>query len=189
MKVLIIDNYDSFTYNLAQLVGQCNGDTYKIVKTDMLNLNEIDDYQKILISPGFGLPGDFPNLFHILQMYLKSRSILGVCLGHQAIAEFFGAKLVNLNKVFHGVSKKVRILEDDYLFRNIPDGFEGGLYHSWAVADEGFPSELTITSRADDGTIMSFAHKNYDVKGIQFHPESIMTEFGKEIISNWISHY
>lgn len=189
MKVLIIDNYDSFTFNLAQLVEHCGVFDYNIVKSDHLDLNNANEYQKILISPGPGLPSDYPNLFGFLKIYSESKSILGVCLGHQAIAEFYGAGLVNLNKVYHGISKKVKIKDsDDYLFKNIPDGFEGGLYHSWAVSEENFPTDLTITSKANDRTIMSVSHKQHDVKGIQFHPESIMTKYGKQIIRNWIEH-
>jgi len=189
MKVLIIDNYDSFTYNLAQIIEQYGIFDYKIVKPGILDIKQVNDVQKVLISPGPGLPRDYPNLFRFLELYSSTKSILGVCLGHQAIAEFFGAGLVNLNKVYHGVSKKVKILSnEDYLFKNIPDGFEGGLYHSWAVSEENFPKDMAITSKANDGTIMSVSHKRFDVKGIQFHPESIMTEYGKQIIRNWIEH-
>lgn len=187
MRVLIIDNYDSFTYNLAQVVEQCSVSDFNIVKTDALDLKQAGDYPKILISPGPGLPKDYPNLFSLLELYSSSKSILGVCLGHQAIAEFFGAKLFNLNEVYHGVTKKIQILKkDDYIYRNIPDGFEGGLYHSWAVSEEDFPRELVVTSKAEDGIIMSLSHKTFDVKGIQFHPESIMTDYGTAIIRNWL---
>lgn len=187
MRVLIIDNYDSFTYNLAQVVEQCSVSDFNIVKTDALDLKQAGDYPKILISPGPGLPKDYPNLFSLLELYSSSKSILGVCLGHQAIAEFFGAKLFNLNEVYHGVTKKIQILKkDDYIYRNIPDGFEGGLYHSWAVSEEDFPQELVVTSKAEDGIIMSLSHKTFDVKGIQFHPESIMTDYGTAIIRNWL---
>ncbi len=189
MRVLIVDNYDSFTYNLAQVVEQCGVPDLKIVKCDMLDLMEAGEYQKILISPGPGLPHDYPILSRILELYSSTKSILGVCLGHQAIAEFFGAKLINLDQVYHGVSKKINILNKaDYLFDNIPDGFDGGLYHSWAVSDEHFPDELEITSKAEDGTIMSLSHKTFDVKGVQFHPESIMTESGIRLIMNWINN-
>lgn len=187
MKVLITDNNDSFTYNLAQLVEQTGCGYPEIIKTNQLNLETVNSFDKILISPGPGLPQDFPNLFSLLELYSSSKSILGVCLGHQAIAEFFGAKLFNMNEVFHGVSKKVNIMkEDNYLFKNIPDGLEGGLYHSWAVSEEDFPRELVVTSKAEDGIIMSLSHKTFDVKGIQFHPESIMTDYGTAIIRNWL---
>jgi len=187
MKVLIIDNNDSFTFNLAQLVEQAGFGFPEIIKTNHLNLESVSSFNKILISPGPGLPKDFPNIFRLLELYSSSKSILGVCLGHQAIAEYFGAKLFNMNKVYHGVTKKVNILKpDDYLFKDIPDGFEGGLYHSWAVSEDLFPQELEITSKAEDGIIMSLAHKTFDIKGIQFHPESIMTKYGSAIIRNWL---
>lgn len=187
MKVLITDNNDSFTYNLAQLVEQASHDYPAIIKTNELDLNEVMRFDKILISPGPGLSNDFPNILRLLELYSSTKSILGICLGHQAIAEFFGAKLFNMNRVYHGVTAKINILRsDDYLFRDIPDGFEGGLYHSWAVSHEDFPSDLIITSQAQDGNIMSLSHRRLDVKGIQFHPESIMTKFGQQIINNWL---
>jgi len=189
MKVLIIDNNDSFTFNLAQLVDQAIFEYPEIVKTNQLNLENLKNFDKILISPGPGLPSDFPNIFQLLELYSPSKSILGVCLGHQAIAEFYGAKLFNMNRVYHGVTKNVNILkQDDYLFKDIPDGFEGGLYHSWAVSEEDFPPELQITAKADDGIIMSIAHRTFDVNGIQFHPESIMTKDGQQIVSNWLNN-
>jgi len=186
MKVLITDNNDSFTYNLAQLVEQAGCGYPEIIKTNHLNLESVDSFDKILISPGPGLPNDFPNIFRLLEMYSSTKSILGVCLGHQAMAEFFGANLFNMNKVYHGVTKKINILKPDCLYKNIPDYFEGGLYHSWAVSDDLFPQKLDITSRAEDGIIMSISHRTLDVKGIQFHPESIMTKYGQQIIRNWL---
>ncbi len=189
MKVLIIDNYDSFTYNLAQAVEQCDVSGLEIVKSDKLNIKDVENFHKILISPGPGLPKDYPNLFRILEIYSASKSILGVCLGHQAIAEYFGATLINLDCIYHGTTKFVQVfVKEDYLFRDIPDGFEGGLYHSWAVSGVDFPRELEITSVANDGMIMSLSHKTFDVKGIQFHPESIMTEVGYKIIRNWLKN-
>jgi anthranilate synthase/aminodeoxychorismate synthase-like glutamine amidotransferase len=189
MKVLITDNNDSFTYNLAQLVEQAGFGCPEIIKTNQLNLETVNGFDKILISPGPGLPNDFPNIFRLLELYSSTKSILGVCLGHQAIAEFFGAKLFNLNRVYHGVKKKISILKpNDYLYKNIPDGFDGGLYHSWAVSEKDFPMELEVTSTTEDGIIMSISHRNYDVKGIQFHPESIMTKDGQQIISNWLNN-
>lgn len=187
MKVLIIDNNDSFTFNLAQLVEQAGFGYPEIIKTNHLNLEDISRFDKILISPGPGLPNDFPNIFRLLELYSSCKSILGVCLGHQAIAEFFGAKLFNMNRVYHGVTKRIKILKtNDYLFKNIPDGFEGGLYHSWAVSENDFPGALEISSKSDDGIIMSVSHRTFDVNGIQFHPESIMTKFGQKIINNWL---
>jgi anthranilate synthase component II len=188
MKVMIIDNNDSFTFNLAQLVDQAIFEYPEIVKTNQLNLEHVKNFDKILISPGPGLPIDFPNIFHLLKRYSPSKSILGVCLGHQAIAEFFGAKLFNMNSVYHGVTKKICILKPDYLYQNIPDTFDGGLYHSWAVSETDFSQELEITAKADDGIIMSITHRTFDVKGIQFHPESIMTKRGFEIIFNWLKY-
>ena len=189
MKVLIIDNFDSFTYNLAQIIRQSGLCDYEIIKYDRIDVEYIDDFQKILISPGPGLPKDYPDLYKVLNRYSGKKSILGVCLGHQLTAEYFGARLTNLNTVFHGVSKRIGILDSgDYLFQNIPDEFKGGLYHSWAVSEINFPSELRITSKDESGIIMSLSHKEKDIKGIQFHPESVMTKYGQQIIFNWLKN-
>jgi anthranilate synthase component II len=186
MKLLIIDNNDSFTYNLVQIIKQFRNCTFEVKKNDLINMNSVNDFQKILFTPGPGVPKDFPAMFEILDRYSSIKSILGVCLGHQAIAEHRGAVLKNSKTVFHGISKKIQIVQDDLLFKNLPAIFDAGLYHSWYVSNDGFPECLDITSYSEDGIIMSFKHKKNDVRGVQFHPESIMTQFGKVIIRNWL---
>lgn len=189
MKILIIDNYDSFTYNLAQLVHKSGLCSFEVIKNDSILIEQVERYDKILLSPGPGLPADNPIMFEIIRRYVESKPILGVCLGHQAIAETFGGKLKNLNSVLHGVTKKVSIHDErDYLFYKLEKEIEVGLYHSWVVDEIHFPNCLTVTAATDDGLIMAISHKEFDVKGIQFHPESIMTPYGKNIIENWIRH-
>jgi anthranilate synthase component 2 len=187
MKLLIIDNFDSFTYNLVQIVEQCGVDDYSIVTHDRINLNSVGDFDKILITPGPGLPHEHPLLESVIKQYYKSKSVLGICLGHQAIAHTFGARIFNQNVVAHGVTKKIIINDSqDYLFKDLPNEFSVGLYHSWAVSKADFPDELKVTAVSEDGVIMALSHKQYDVKGVQFHPESIMTWLGKQILINWI---
>ncbi len=187
-RVLLIDNYDSFTFNLRQILVENNCD-YTICMNDKFAIGEVEQFNKILISPGPGLPSEAGIISQVIQMYKASKSILGVCLGHQAIAEVFGGELYNFSTVCHGLSVKAKIIDDkDYLFNALPSEIEVGLYHSWAVKEENFPSELKITAISNDGIIMALAHKQYDIKGVQFHPESIMTKFGKQILSNWLNH-
>lgn len=189
MKILIIDNYDSFTYNLAQLVHKSGLCSFKVIKNDSILIGQVERYDKILLSPGPGLPADNPIMFEIIRRYVESKPILGVCLGHQAIAETFGGKLKNLNSVLHGVTKKVSILDErDYLFYKLEKEIEVGLYHSWVVDKNNFPNCLTITAATDEGLIMAISHKEFDVKGIQFHPESIITPYGAKIIENWLRY-
>ena len=187
MQLLIIDNYDSFTFNLVQLVAESKLCNYKVVKNDKITLKQVDKYDKILISPGPGLPTETQNLMQIIDKYCTTKSILGVCLGHQAIAEFFGAKLYNLKQVYHGLKANITITtKNEYIFAGLPKNIKVGLYHSWAVSQELFPQSLSITAVSGDNIIMAISHKKYDVKGIQFHPESIMTDFGKQIIENFL---
>lgn len=186
MQILIVDNYDSFTYNLAQIVKECSNSEPVILKNDKINLKSVTGYNKILFSPGPGLPKDSPVMDKIIQRFGKSKSILGICLGHQAIGEAFGAQLINLKRVFHGVAKKINLTEDEYIFRKIPHSFEAGLYHSWVVSEKKFPECLKITATSEDGYIMGISHREYDIHGVQFHPESIMTKPGKAIIDNWL---
>lgn len=189
MNILIIDNYDSFTYNLAQIVEEYGSCHLEIIKNDLLGRVLVSEYDKILISPGPGLPSDTPMLANVIIKFAPTKSILGVCLGHQAITEVFGGGLINLSKVSHGISKEIEVVDkDEYLFKNLPEVFEVGLYHSWAVTDKNFPEDLKITARSKDGIIMALSHKRYDLKGIQFHPESIMTKAGRQIINNWLGH-
>ncbi len=188
MNVLIIDNYDSFTYNLVHIVEQFTDLPCEItvILNDKIDIEKIDKFDKIILSPGPGLPSDVKILNEIIKKYAPTKHILGVCLGHQAIAETFGAELVNLSEVFHGIRKKTIVTEEEPLFKNIPKHFFSGRYHSWAISTEEFPDELKITAIDDDGTIMAISHRKYNVKGVQFHPESIMTQFGKELIKNWL---
>ncbi|MBI4811333.1 MAG: aminodeoxychorismate/anthranilate synthase component II [Ignavibacteriales bacterium] len=186
-KLLIIDNYDSFTYNLIQLIEENVGCEFDIAKNDKIDFNHVEYYNKILSTPGPGIPAEAGEILRLIKSYSKTKSILGICLGYQAIAEAFGGRLVQLPQVAHGVSKKIKILDErDYLFQKLPEAFEVGLYHSWAVSAESLPSCLKVTAAAEDGTIMAIAHKDFDVKGVQFHPESIMTKDGRKIISNWL---
>jgi anthranilate synthase component II len=186
-KVLIIDNYDSFTYNLAHYLEDLNADV-TILRNDEIELEEVQPFHKIILSPGPGLPHQAGLLKSIIKEYANSKSILGVCLGHQAIAEVFGSGLINLESVFHGVSSKVIILDKkEFLFADLPDAFDVGRYHSWIVDSNNFSEELLITSVDQNNQIMSFRHKTYDVCGVQFHPESILTPFGKTILKNWLN--
>ena len=185
MKVLIVDNKDSFTYNLKNyLLHFCSH--VDVFRHDLLNLKIVSSYDKILFSPGPGLPKEYPILHHILHQFGKSKSILGVCLGQQAIATFYGAKLYNLNHPMHGVSSTVHHLENCTLYNSIPSVFKIGHYHSWVVSKKDFPQDLQITSLNDEGLIMSISHITYDVKGIQFHPESVLTDHGLNLIRNWL---
>ena len=187
-KVLLIDNYDSFTFNLAQMLHESNLCEYTIIKNDKVNLNKISEYNKILISPGPGLPEHTVNLFEIIDRFHEEKSILGICLGMQAIAEYFGADLYNLDKVYHGVKTNTKIIgKEDELFKDLPERIETGLYHSWAVSVDDV-DELKVTAISQRNIIMAVSHIKYDVKGIQFHPESIMTKNGKKIIKNWLSY-
>jgi anthranilate synthase component 2 len=189
MNVLIIDNHDSFTWNLVQLVKQHGNSPFKVVRNHQVRLEEVQDYDKILLSPGPGLPADAGLACEVIRRYAATKSILGICLGHQAIAEVFGASLMNLSQVNHGVKVPVRIVDrEDYLFGGLAESMEAGLYHSWAVAPDSLPGCLQVTAVTGDGLIMALRHLQYDVRGLQFHPESIMTACGKQIIHNWLSH-
>ncbi len=188
MKLLIVDNNDSFTYNLVQIVEESGLSTYDVIAHNQIQLEEVRKYDKILFSPGPSLPDDFPVMKKILDHYGKEKSILGICMGLQAISEYFGGKLFNLEEVVHGRKRINHILEDDLLFEGLDKSFYVGLYHSWAVSDENFPDCLEITSRSELGTIMSVRHKEYNIRGVQFHPESIITEVGEDIIKNWLKN-
>ena len=185
-KLLILDNYDSFTYNLVQLVEQHGEWDFDVIKNNKINLEEVHDYQKILLSPGPGLPSKAGIMPQIISSYCSYKSILGICLGHHAIAEAFGGELYNFNQPVHGIQRTIHILENDLLFTNIPSHIEVGLYHSWAVKKEKFPDDLLITAISEQGVVMGIQHKTFDVRGLQFHPESIMTAYGKEMIWNWL---
>lgn len=189
MKLLIIDNFNSFTYNLVQIVEELAIADYSIETHDKVDMSMVSKFDKILLTPGPGLPNEHPILEKVIRKYCSSKSILGVCLGHQAIAETFGGELFKQKTVSHGFAKKVIIKNDDeYLFKGLPKEIRAGLYHSWAVSPNNFPDELKITAVSEDGVIMALSHKEYDVKGVQFHPESIMTPLGKQILSNWLAN-
>ncbi len=188
MSLLLIDNYDSFTYNLLQLVREQGYMDVEVIKYGDVNSDIISHFNKILISPGPGIPKDFPNLEIWIRKFESTKSILGICLGHDAIALAYNGSMRQLNRVFHGASKTMEILEDsEYLFAGLPGVFEGGLYHSWVVDEDGFPEALQITAKSANGEIMALAHRKFDIHGLQFHPESIMTKFGGEIIGNWLN--
>ena len=185
MKILIIDNQDSFTFNLKHYVQQFTNNVF-VVRGDDCDLNHLRNYDKILISPGPGLPFEHPILKKVLDRYYDKKSILGVCLGQQAIADFFGARLENLRQVKHGVSSYITHSNNSVLFKNIPQSFKVGHYHSWVVSKNNFPQDLNITSENKEGIITSISHRYYDIHGVQFHPESILTEHGLQLIKNWL---
>ena len=185
MRVLIVDNKDSFTYNLKHYLNQFLDDI-DVVRGEKIKLDNIVSYDKIIFSPGPGLPFEHPILERILEMYHNNKSILGICLGQQAIAEFFNAKLENLEIVKHGIASEITHFNNCELFRNIPKNFKIGHYHSWVVSKRNFPEELNITSENEEGIITSINHKTYDITAVQFHPESILTEYGLRLIRNWV---
>ena len=185
MKVLIIDNFDSFTYNLHHYVREFVEDCV-VVRNNQISEVDIKNYDKIILSPGPSLPYDHPVILDVLKRFSKTKSILGICLGHQAIVEFFDGKLENLQDVKHGISSENQIIEDDSIFQGMSKEFKIAHYHSWVAERHSLPNCLLITSENKDGLIMSVSHQRYDVKGIQFHPESVLTEYGNLIIKNWL---
>ena len=185
-NIVVIDNYDSFTYNLVHYLEDLNCKVV-VVRNDEFELDELEKFDKIVLSPGPGIPSEAGLLKAVIQKYGASKSILGVCLGQQAIAEVFGGSLINLDKVYHGVATYISLtVDDESLFNNLPTQFEVGRYHSWVVSKDDFPTNLEITSIDSEGQIMSIRHKHFDVKGVQFHPESILTPNGKKILENWL---
>ncbi len=188
MKLLIIDNYDSFTYNLVQIIRESELCTYKIVRNDRFELNQVDTFDKILISPGPGVPENAGLTKSVIEHYGSTKSILGVCLGHQAIAEVYGNKLENLTEVKHGISSTISIDTSDYLFENMNQAIEVGRYHSWVVSNQNPLNNLVVTATDEEGQIMALKHTHHDVRGVQFHPESILTPEGKTIIENFLRH-
>jgi anthranilate synthase component 2 len=218
MKILVFDNYDSFTYNLVHLVEKIIHEKVDVYRNDQIPLEKVKDYDKIILSPGPGIPEEAGLLLPLIKEYAASKSILGVCLGHQAIGQAFGGKLVNLSTVYHGVATPIQLVgretaeaignkqlakgkkqtaiavEETHspltthhsLFEGLPNEFEVGRYHSWVVSEEGFPEELEITARDANNFIMALQHKQYDVQGVQFHPESVLTPRGEDILRNWL---
>lgn len=187
MKIVIIDNYDSFTYNLSHLVKELGAEV-TVLRNDCFQLTDLEAYDKILLSPGPGIPQEAGLLLEVIHTYAGKKPILGVCLGEQAIGEVFGGKLTNLSEVYHGIQSPIRITASDYLFEGLPEEIPVGRYHSWVVDRENFPDTLEITAVSQEGYIMAIRHKNLDIRGIQFHPESVLTPDGKRIISNWLNH-
>ena len=185
MKIVIIDNYDSFTYNLSHLVKELGAEV-TVVRNDQFELADLEQYSKIILSPGPGIPSEAGLLLDVIRTYAGRKPILGVCLGHQAIGEVFGAKLENLSDVFHGVATPCHIIADDPIFSGIPHDITIGRYHSWVVSREDFPDCLEITAISEQGQIMALRHRELNVRGIQFHPESILTPDGKKMLQNWM---
>jgi len=188
-NIALIDNYDSFTYNLAHLVKEL-GAKVTVFRNDQFTLDQLEEFDKILLSPGPGIPSESGLLLDVIREYSGKKPILGVCLGEQAIGEFFGARLTNLSKVFHGLQKPVKIfrVKGDYLFKGLPEWIPVGRYHSWVVDAEGLPDCLEVTAISEENYIMGLRHKEYDVQGVQFHPESVLTPNGREILRNWLKH-
>ena len=187
-KVLVIDNYDSFTYNLVHLLQELD-QAYEVVRNDKFALEDVASYDKILLSPGPGIPEEAGLLLDVIRTYAPTKSILGICLGQQAIAEVFGGKLYNMPKPLHGVATDIIVTdEEEVLFKDFPRNSKIGRYHSWAVDKEALPAELKITALDPDGVIMALTHREYDVRGMQFHPESVLTDNGKKLIENWINN-
>ncbi len=187
MKILVFDNYDSFTYNLVHLVEKITHEKVDVYRNDQIALEKVKEYDKIILSPGPGIPVEAGLLLPLIKEYAATKSILGVCLGHQAIGEAFGGKLINLSTVYHGVATQIKtksekIKVESPLFKGLPEIIEVGRYHSWIVSDEDFPEELEVTARDDNNYIMALQHKKYDVQGVQFHPESVLTPDGEIIL-------
>lgn len=186
MKILVFDNYDSFTYNLVQMIKELSTAQVDVYRNDEIALEAVKGYDKILLSPGPGIPSESGLLLPLIKEYAASKSIFGVCLGQQAIGEAFGGSLSNLSKVYHGIATPVHITKSSSLFEGLPNSFQVGRYHSWVVNENDLPADLMVTSKDEDGYIMSLEHKQYDVKGVQYHPESVLTPDGATIISNWL---
>ena len=186
MKVVVFDNYDSFTYNLVQMIEQILNTKVDVVRNDQIALEDLEQYDKIILSPGPGIPEEAGILLNVIKTYAPTKSIFGVCLGQQAIAEAFGGSLINLSEIYHGVATAAKKVAEHKLFNDLPNILEVGRYHSWAVNPEDFPQELEITSVDENGMIMSLKHKKFDVHAVQYHPESILTPHGKKIIENFL---
>ncbi len=188
-RILVFDNYDSFTYNLVHLVEKIIDDKVDVYRNDEIVLEKVKEYDKIILSPGPGIPEEAGLLLPLIKEYAPTKSILGVCLGHQAIGEVFGGKLINLDKVYHGVATPIKILnQKSKILNGFGDTVEVGRYHSWIVSKENFPSdELEITAEDSNGYIMAMQHKKYDVQGVQFHPESVLTPDGERMMRNWLN--
>jgi len=186
MKIVIIDNYDSFTYNLSHLVKELGAEV-TVYRNDRFEMGQIESYDKIILSPGPGIPSEAGQLLDVIRQYAGRKPMLGVCLGHQAIGEVFGATLENLSDVFHGVATVGTQFENDYIFDGLPRRLTMGRYHSWVVSRKSFPDTLEVTAESDEGQIMALRHREFDIHGIQFHPESVLTPDGRQILNNFIT--
>jgi anthranilate synthase component 2 len=191
MKILIFDNYDSFTYNLVHVVEKITNDKVDVYRNDKIPLENVNDYDKIILSPGPGIPVESGLLLPLIKEYASSKSILGVCLGQQAIGEAFGGSLINLTTVYHGVATKIKVNPErtksgNDMFNSLENELEVGRYHSWIVSKENFPKELEITAEDENGYIMALRHRTFDVQGVQFHPESVLTPMGEAMMRNWL---
>ena len=187
-KILIIDNYDSFTYNLVHLVNEI-GLQCEVWRNDKFKLDDVEDFSHIILSPGPGIPSEAGLLLDVIARYAPTKSIFGVCLGQQAIAEAFGGQLYNLSRPMHGIATPIKVTDaDEKLFTGLPQSFKVGRYHSWVVDHKGLPDVLTVTAIDEqDNSIMALRHKQYDVRGVQFHPESVLTEYGRQMMQNWLA--
>lgn len=188
MKILLLDNYDSYTYNLYHLIKMVSNASIEIFKNDQINLEDIKRFDKIVFSPGPGLPKEAGKMMSIIENYASEKSMLGVCLGHQAIAEVFGCQLVNTQKVYHGVDSYLQIIDQsERIFKGLSEKIKVGRYHSWVVDENKIGADIKITAITENQTVMAIAHSKFDVKGVQFHPESFITDFGKEMMKNWLN--
>lgn len=188
MKLLVLDNYDSFTYNLVQVLRELgHTDNVTIIRNDKLTVEDVAEYDAILLSPGPGLPSEAGLMPKIIRQYAPTKRILGVCLGHQGLAESFGGELYNLPQVLHGLATEAEVVAEDRMFAGLPTRFKVGRYHSWSVRPESVPATLEVTALDENGQVLAFRHREYDVRGVQFHPESILTEHGHQMLRNWLS--
>ncbi|HYW95109.1 MAG TPA: aminodeoxychorismate/anthranilate synthase component II [Bacteroidales bacterium] len=187
MKIMVLDNYDSFTFNLVHYIRELTGEGVDVFRNDKITIADAEKYDKIVISPGPGLPLDAGITLDLIRLLAPEKSIFGVCLGCQAIAEAYGGRLTNLRQVYHGVATRMTVTDqDERLFEGVPGNFTAGRYHSWVISDEDLPSELIVTARDEQGTIMALAHKEFNLRGVQFHPESVLTRYGKQMMMNWL---
>jgi len=192
-KILILDNYDSFTYNLVQLVEEITNGSVEVHRNDEISLEQVAAYDKIILSPGPGIPSEAGILLPLIKNYAATKSILGVCLGHQAIGEVFGAELINLSRVYHGVSNQIKLVasvapscfQNDW-FNSLDHEIEVGRYHSWVLNEKSVPVDLELTAVDESGMVMALRHRKYDVQGVQFHPESVLTPLGRKMMENWL---
>lgn len=187
MKIMVLDNYDSFTYNIVQYVRELSGLKVEVFRNDQIDIQGVSAFDKIIISPGPGVPRDAGITLPMIRELAPTKSIFGVCLGCQAIAESYGGELLNLDKVYHGVSTYMKVeVGDELIFRDVPESFTAGRYHSWVIREDKLPGSIEVTARDEEGMIMAVRHREYDLRGVQFHPESVLTRYGKQMLMNWL---